>query len=342
MKILIISTTVFPIPLQGYGGLEQLAYLLAVGLAQKGHQVTVVAPEGSRLPPEIELIPTAPREDEEKAWARYRGRLEAGEWEVILDASWGRWAMMSSAGRDPQLPIINWHHTDPSVYGSTPPVQYPMWVGLSKSHAENLSRHLGVPVKFVYNGIDTEFYKANGKPRGSRYAWVARYTPEKGAAEIIELAQKLRVGVDMFGDLEIIGNPGYAQMCLSRADGLFARVSGGISREAVVDVLSTHAGLLQWSNWQEPFSLVIPEAMACGCPVIANRRGAMPELVVHGVPGFIVDSLAELAALIAQGEVKKLNPDQIRKHVEKKFSLQVFVDAWEKLLTEVASGAARW
>ncbi|MDP2953394.1 MAG: glycosyltransferase, partial [Chloroflexota bacterium] len=171
--------------------------------------------------------------------------------------------------------------------------------------------------------------------------WVSRYTPEKGAAEIIELAQKMRVGVDLYGDLEIISNPGYAQTCLSRADGMFARVSGGISREQVVDVLSTHVGLLQWSNWLEPFSLIVPEAMACGCPVIANRRGAAPELIVHGVTGFIVDSLDEMAQLIARGEVKKLNPEQMRKHVESKFGLPVFVNAWEKLLLEVVAGA-RW
>lgn len=338
MKLLIIGTSVYALPPQGYSGLEMLCYHLAEGL---GHQVTIVAPEGSRLSEGIEVVPTPLREDEEKSWLRYRGRLEAGEFDVILDASWQRWAMMSSVGKDPGLPIVNWHHTDPSVYGNPGPVQYPMWVGLSRDHAERLSRHMQVPVRWIYNGIDMGYYRDNGKPRGERWLWVGRWTAEKGAAEVIGLAQKLRVPVDMYGDTEIIGPQEYMKLCQQRADGYFARWNPGISREMTVDAYSTHRGLLFWPLWEEPFGLVPIEAMACGCVPIVRRSGALPELIEHGETGFLCDTLEEVEELVKGDVVKGIDPEVMRVHVEKRFGLERFVGDWEALLQRVADGE-RW
>lgn len=339
MKVLLISTSVYEIPLKGYGGLEQLCWCLAEGLHKKGHTVAVVAPQGSKLSEGIELIPTVLREEEEAVWPRYRERL--GEFNVILDASWQRWASLTSAQSDPQLPVVNWHHTDPSVYGGNPPVQYPMWVGLSRDHAERLSRHHNTPVKFVYNGIDTQFYVSNGKPRGNRYLWLARWTPEKAGAEIIDLAQRLRIGVDMFGDTEIIGSQDYVRLCLSRADGFFARAMSGIPREETVNAYSTHAGLLQWYNWFEPFGLNLVEAMACGCVPIVQRRGAAAELIRDGQTGFLVDTIEEMGERIRSDAIKKIEPEVMRKFVEKRFGVERFVSDWETLLQKVVAGE-RW
>jgi glycosyltransferase involved in cell wall biosynthesis len=342
LKLLLISSTVYALPPAGYSGLEMLVWQLAEGLAARGHQVAVVCPEGSRFTQDnIEPIFTGVREEEEAAYVRYKARMEGGEWEIVLDSSWQRWSQMSNIGRDPQLPIVMWHHSDPSIYQSSPPVPYPMWVGLSKDHAERLSRHLRVPVKYVYNGIDLNFYQATGAPRNSRYLWVARYTPEKGAAEIIGLAQKLKAKVDLYGDTEIIGDPGYRNLCFQRGDGFYARVMPGISRDQVVQELSTHKGYLFWANWAEPFGLGPVEAMAAGCVPIVNRRGALPELMRNGVTGFIVDTLEEMEDLIRRDAVKEIKPEAMRRHVEKKFSLERFVSSWEDLLLRVVAGE-RW
>lgn len=341
MHCLIISTTVYPVPLQGYGGLEQLVFQLVCGLATKGHTISVVCPEGSTLPEGIEGISTGLREDEEKAYQRYKGRLERDEWDVIVDASWQRWAIMGSVGRDDTTPIVQWHHTDPSVYQTPAPLAYNMWVGVSKSHAEDLGKHFKMPVKYVYNGVDTQFYKSNGNPRGERYLWLSRWTPEKGGAEIIGLAQKLKVGVDMFGDTEIVGDLSYAQLCSRRADGMYARISGGITREATVDAYSTHKGYLYWLNWSEPFGLSIVEAMATGCVPVVNRRGATPELIRHGTTGFLVDTLEEMEELVKSDAVKSIKPETMRRHVEKQFGIERFVADWEKLLLRVVEGE-RW
>ncbi|MDP2660277.1 MAG: glycosyltransferase, partial [Dehalococcoidia bacterium] len=312
------------------------------GLAKRGHQVTVVAPEGSLLSPEIEVIQGPLRESEEQTWQRYRGRLETGEWEAVLDSSWERWANISNLGRDPQLPIVNWHHSAESVYSSSPDVQYPLWVGISRSHAEALGRHFQMPVRLVYNGIDLDVYKpAANKTRGGRYLWLARWTTEKGPAEVISLAKKLRVGLDMFGDQEVIGDRAYLDRCMREVDGLRVRASGGISRLQTVEEYSTHKGMLQWFNWKEPFGLTVIEAMACGCPPICARSGGVAETIRDGVTGFLVDDMEQMAELVKRDAVKEISVEAMRRHVEENFGLGTFVDRWEKLLQAVVSGE-RW
>lgn len=343
MKLLIISSNVFSLPPSGYSGLEVLAYLLATGLAEKGHQVSIVCPEGSKLPEGIEGIFCPLREEEEKTWQRYKGRLENGEWPLVVDASWQRWATMSVAGKDPPPALlIQWHHSDPSVYSSPGPLRYPMWVGLSQDHADRLSKHLRVPVRFVYNSIDTSFYRANGQPRSNRYLWLGRYTIEKSPLDIMNLARNMKIGLDCFGDTEIVSDQGYVERCRMEADGLMVRWSPGISREQTVHEYSTHKALLYWPLWSEPLGLTILEAQACGTVPIVRKSGALPELIKHGETGFLVESLDQMRELIDKDAVKEIDLEVMRKHVEDKFSLERFVADWETLLRRVAEGGERW
>lgn len=345
MKLLIINTNIFkltPQGTEGYSGIEALTAWLAAGLATRGHVVSLVSPEGSDVGVEnIEYIYTGLREDEEKSWARYRGRLEAGEFEVVLDTSWQRWAMMSSIGRDPQLPIVSWFHSHFSVYQAQPMVRYPMWVGISKGHAEELTRAWGVATRYVLNGIDTEFYKASGQPRGGRWLALGRWTPEKGFLEMSLLAKRLKIGLDLYGDQEIIGSEAYMRRAMAEADGIFVRAHGGVSREKTVELYSKAHGLLHLHRWEEPMGLVPIESMSCGCVPIAMKRGGPAETIRHGVTGFLVDSDEEAAELIKRDAVKEISPETMRQHVEQHFGLKPFVDNWQDLLQKVVDGE-RW
>lgn len=342
MKLLIISTSIFSLPLKNYGGVEELCYLLSEGLAKKGHTVSIVCPEGSNLSDNIECIFTQLREPEEQSWSRYRGRLEGREWECVIDASWEKWSVMSNVGRDPAIPILLWHHTVPSIYQRVAPVRYNMWVGLSRDHARRLSLHLRTPVKYVWNGIDTQFYLPSGAPRSERYLWIGRYSAEKGAMDLIDLAQKLKIGVDFYGDTEIVGGQDYVQSCFNRADGYFARVNKGITREATVDAYSKAKGMLFFPLWEEPFGLTVLESMACGCVPICRKSGAIPELIKHGETGFLVDDIETMEELVKKDAVREINPEVMRKHIEDNFSIEKFVDRWEKLLLRVVKEGERW
>lgn len=341
MRILLISTTIFPVPLEGYGGLEQICWHLALGLHEKGHQVTLVAPEGSNVPEGIELIVTGLRQPEEAAWHLYRERMESDEFDVIHDSSWEAWPYASSIGRDPELPIIHTIHTSPTIYGRPPEVQSPCFVGLSDQHCNDIRLHLRCDARKVYNGLDLEYYTQDPAiKRGGRWLWIARYTPEKGPLVAINLARKLNLQLDCFGDVEIVGDAQYVDRCRNACDGLTVRWNPGVTREETVNLYQSYKALLYPLQWSEPFGLCVCEANACGMPVMTLRRGAMPELVKNGRNGYVFDSEEELERALCENVVDNIKPGACRK-VAEKFSLKRMVDSYEKLYQEVADGH-RW
>jgi glycosyltransferase involved in cell wall biosynthesis len=85
--------------------------------------------------------------------------------------------------------------------------------------------------------------------------------------------------------------------------------------------------------WEEPFGLVMIEAMACGTPVIAFRRGSVPEVVDHGRTGFVVDEPSELPGAIRR--IEEIDRAACRRHVEQRFDVPVMVDGYERLFHEV-------
>lgn len=339
MKLLIISPNIFPIPLQGYGGLEQIVFLTAVGLAAKGHQVTVVAPQGSQLPDGVELIPTVQGEPEEGSWHRYSQRMQAGEFDCIVDHTWEKWAYVSSSSRDPELPIMGILHTAPGIYQTPPPVLWPCLVGLSEQHARDQRLHLKVDCRVAYNGIDTAaFYTPDPSvKRNDHYLAFGRYTAEKGMLQAMNIARRTRVRLDCFGDTTIVGDQGYVERCRQAADGLRVRFNGPVSRQDSLRLYRGAKALLFPLQWSEPFGLAIIEAMACGMPVLTLRRGAMPELVEHGVSGFVYDTEDELEQAIRDDVVAKLDPAKIRASAER-FTIQRMVDRHEALAQDVVAG----
>lgn len=342
-KILIINTNVFPVPLSGYGGIEQLVYLLSEGLSSRGWKISVVSAEGSKFSNSLEFISAPVNENEEQTYNRYKGRLENNDWDLIIDSSWQRWSSMINLNRTNQLPIINWHHTHPSVYQSSIPVRYNMWVGLSRSHADDLSKHFQLPVRFIHNGIDVNYYKdiLPTNKRTDAFLWVARWTVEKDPMSVIELAKKLRIRVDMYGDDKIIRDRKFRDHCFNEADGIFARANPGIPRNKCVDEYSSHRALIQMYNWGEPFGLNIVEAMSCGCVPIVQRRGAAEELIINGVTGFLVDNIDQVKEIISEKSYERIQSSSMREHVVKNFSVDKFIDHWEELINKVLMGE-RW
>jgi len=339
MKILLISTSVYRLTKEGvtgYGGLEYLVAKWAMELKKLGVDVSVVCPEGSDLGEGIEIIPVGYREGFDSAYLKYKDRL--AEFDAIQDNSWGWYSVLSQMEADRQLPIIHIYHTDYANLSSPPPIQYPCIVTLSNDQAEGIRRKWGVAVRVNFNGIDLSFYKANPElERSNRYLWIGRYTPEKMPLETILLAKKCRIPLDMYGDLEIIASQDYANKCFNETDGRQIRVNPGISREEVVKQMQSHKALIHMVSYNEAFGLVPVEAMACGLPVIVNRRGALPELVKNSKTGFVVDTLEQAEELIKTDAISKLKPEDCIRQA-KKFSIQASAKGHLQLLQDVANG----
>lgn len=337
MKIQLISTSQYPLPPRGYSGLEKIVYDLAGAYLEKGHQVSVVAPEGSELPEGIELIPIALGESEESAFAKYRDQL--ADFDVVHDHTFQSFVYTASIGSHPPLPIVHTFHTDPSVWQSPPPVPRPNLVGISQSHSRRLAIHLGVPVRTVMNGIDTAFYRPpeDESKRSDRYLFMGRYTSEKGCLELIQLAKRLRVPLDLYGDTVIVSSQAYVDRCRNEADGLLVRYHQGITREETVTAYQTHRAMLYAPNWEEPMGLVMAEAQACGLPVVALGRGSVPELIKHGKTGFICQDESEMEDVLRSCKVNGIDPQACRRWA-KRFSVENMAKDYLKLFEKVVEG----
>lgn len=340
MKLLVIGTSIFTLPPSGYSGLEQLCYQWSVEFAKAGHQVSVVAPQGSIFPPElnIELIATNLGEGEDVSYGRYKDRLIRGDWACCMDNSWFWFSALAQMEADHQLPVIHCYHSDPNNLGAPPPIAKPCLVAFSEAQANIIRKRWNCVVNVVYHGIDTAFYKPDPNvQRGNRYLWLARYTPEKGFLEVAYLAKKCRISLDAFGDITIIGSDEYMQKCLAENDGRQIKVMPGITREQTVKEYQSHKALITWPNYVEIFGLTSCESQSCSCPVISKDSGAARELIRQGKSGFVVSTLEEAEELIKSDAISKLKTEDIVKQGSK-FAIAKSAQGHLRLLQDMANG----
>jgi glycosyltransferase involved in cell wall biosynthesis len=212
-------------------------------------------------------------------------------------------------------------------------------VGVSTDHAHRLSLAYGVATRRVYNGIDLEMYSPppEGAKRNGRLLWLGRYTPEKDPLSAMQLAKRLRMPLDCYGDTEAVSDPAYIDRCRAEADGLIVRWHPGVSREKTVELYRTHRALLYTPNWLEPFGLVIAEAMACGLPVLTLDRGSMKELVADGMSGYVCDDISGLEKVLKEGCLSSLKSEDCVSTAAR-FSKYNMAQEYLKLFEQVRQG----
>lgn len=380
MKVCVISSTIFSVPLTNYGGLEAVAYERARGLAAKGHDVTLIAPTGSTCPG-VKILAFGPpgRIPEKLAYAGYsyeddNDRDEAGnkkmkrfggywpalpQFDVIVDDSWEKHSYLLKMEGALKAPILGVFHAPVnSMYGVWPPqcpgvgsgrVDKPCAVCISEDQASHLRALFQCDVRVAHNGIDIHQYAPMNVPRSDRFLFLARFSAIKGADLALEACYQAGVGLDLIGDTQITGEPAYFHQCQQmakrespgwdRSKGPQFRVMGGVSRTETVWWYSQAKAMLHPNmRFREPLGLAPLEAMACECPVIAWRYGALQETVKEGVSGWLVSSMDQLINAIRS--VVNGGSEGMRKGARewaKKFSLEVFVDRYDELIHEAVS-----
>lgn len=263
MKMLVISTSVFRVPLRGYGGLEQLAWEWAVEFQQRGHRVSLVAPEGSKVPDGMELIAMPLMEPEQQTFERYKNRLT--DFDIIMDNSWLWFTVIAQLNSQKQLPIIHIYHSDPDyLQVPKPPIQYPCIVGLSNAHASRLGRKWGVQTRMVYNGIPLDFYtpalewlNVDIVQRSNRYLWLARYTPEKDPLGAIRTAKKCGAELDLYGNTVIVRDQNYINQCMAECDAHQIVFHNEATREETVQHYRTHKALIHLVDYCLPYGNLV-------------------------------------------------------------------------------------
>lgn len=341
MNICVISTTVIPCPPPGYSGLEQLAYQQAVGLANKGYTVTLIAPQGSSVPSNVKLIITQLRESERHAYNRYWNILPS--YDVIIDNSWEKWSYILKMEGRLQTPILGVLHAPiNTMYGSPPPVEKPCLVAISQDQATAVKEHLKKEAMVSYNGVDIDFYHQQRIKRNDRYLFLARISTIKGPDIAINVAKETDISLDLVGDDTLTGEPELVakikQDCIINPR---FRYVGPQSREECVHWFNSNKALLHPNvRYKEPFGLAPVEAQLCGMPVIAWNNGAMAETILPGITGYLVNHENEIIDLIKTDAVSHINPDKCREWASR-FSYQNMIKRYEELC-QIAINTGGW
>lgn len=337
MKICVISTTIMTCPPAGYSGLEMLAWLTAKGLAEK-HEVTLIAPHGSKVPTNVELHGTTLGESEKQAYSGYWHKLPL--FDVIVDHSWQKYSYLLKMEGRLQSPILGVLHAPVhTMYNSPPPVEHPCLVAISHDQANHVKEHLRCQVKTAWNGCDVNFYKPTKSERNNRYLFLARMSSIKGPDIACDVAKNCKVFLDLVGDDKITGEPELTANIKNQcALSPYLRYIGPQSREQCVSWFNQNKCLLHPNQrFREPLGLAPVESQLCGTPVIAWDNGAMRETIKHGETGFLVKSQQEMEELIKTDATSTIKPKTCREWASQ-FSYENMIKRYEELCEMAVSG----
>ncbi len=181
-------------------------------------------------------------------------------------------------------------------------------------------------VATVYNGTDLSRFTFN-EAGGDYFAFVGRICPEKNIEGAIAIARRTGVPLRIAAKVDPVDVEYYEAVIKPLIDGRLVDYVGELGDEDKNDLLGSARALLFPVDWPEPFGLAMTEAMACGTPVLALRRGSVPEVVEDGVTGFVRDTEEELVALA--DDVTRLSRRACRERVERHFSVEVMTDGYE-------------
>jgi glycosyltransferase involved in cell wall biosynthesis len=190
-------------------------------------------------------------------------------------------------------------------------------------------------VRTVHHGYPKDQYAFSPRAEGGYLAFLGRIAPEKGVDRAIAIARRAGLPLRIAAKIDFADRGYFAdRIAPLLRDAPHSEYIGEIREEEKAAFLGGASALLFPIDWPEPFGLVMIEAMACGTPVIAFNRGSVPEVVEHGVTGFVVESMDE--ALAATDRIAHLDRGAIRAAFERRFTAEImamnYEDAYEELL----------
>jgi glycosyltransferase involved in cell wall biosynthesis len=292
-------------------------------LVQQGHEVTLFASEDSRtsavLAPVISraLRLGRPKQDPAAAYAALLADLDerAQEFDVIhAHLDWLHLPLLRAKGV-PFLTTLHGRIDQPGLERVLKRFRGAHFVSISDNQRLPLP-HLSW-LGTVYHGMPERDLTAKFE-RGRYLGFLGRLAPEKGAHIAISLARRARQPLRIAAKIPRSQNRYVREQLLPQVDGDVIELIGEVDDKGKAEFLANATALLFPIDWPEPFGLVMIEAMACGTPVIAFRRGAVPEVIDDGVSGFVVDNEEEALAAIARA--KELDRRGVRAAFEERFT----------------------
>lgn len=344
MRIAQLSPIWLPVPPTGYGGTERIVSYLTEGLVKRGHDVTLFASGDSQTTATLEaFFPKAlgnSGEIQKNPLLPLIHILEcfkhASEFDIIHSHTQYLGFFFADLTTTPVVHTLHGSFTEEDVPSEKRIVlrrfQKQHFISISNDQRKALPK-LNYAAT-VYNGIPIEEFAFN--PKGGEYlAWLGRITSKKGVTDAIRVAKELGMPLKIAAFIDPVEEAYFEREVKSLIDRKQIEFLGELSKEEKSTFLGNALCLLFPISWREPFGMVMVESMATGTPVIAYRQGSVPEVVLNGKTGFVVDTEEEMAARIA--DIEKIDRLTCRRHVEEHFTVDKMVEGYEEAFSKILS-----
>jgi glycosyltransferase involved in cell wall biosynthesis len=327
VHVALIAPPWLPVPAPAYGGTEAVVDQLARGLQAAGHEVLLVCHPQSQCPvPKVSVIPA------EDAARMGRASIELehaiGAYELVKDCDIVHDHTLAGpiySLRYPQLPVVTTNHnaftrTYNALYGAVVPRVG--LVAISKSHAA--STHLPVDA-VVYHGVDVADFPV-GAGDGGYVALLGRMAANKGVHRAISIARSAGVQLKIAAKMREPHERAYFEEFVLPHLGDDVVYLGEVDADGKRELLASAAALLNPISWREPFGMAMLESLACGTPVVGCPQGAAPEIVEHGLTGYLGDTDEELVAGLLS--LDRIDRGVCRQQAEMRFSVERMVEGY--------------
>ena len=334
MRIALIAPPFITVPPKQYGGTELFIAQLAVGLKSKGLDVVVYTNGESEV-------------DVEKRWI-----FEKSLWPIngdiynhVSDSTHTAWALRDAANESDIIHINNATGVTFSEFIAQPMVctlHHPLegaltglyrrfrnveYVCISGQQKDALD--IG-SASVIHHGLDMTQYELRTEKK-KYLSFIGRIAPVKGPHIAIEVARKAGIPLKIAGEVQPTFKDYFEAEVKPHIDGKFIEYIGEADMAAKNELLGDSLAMLFPIQWDEPFGLVMIEAMACGTPVLALPGGSVPEIVKDNVSGYVCGDADEMAKRARGLAVAPMNAVSVRRYVEENFSVKRMVDEYHAL-----------
>ena len=324
MKIAQIAPLIESVPPRFYGGTERVASYLTEELVRLGHDVTLFASGDSVTSARLVSCATTALRLNPKV------RDPIPYYMLMLDR-------VRECVDD--FDILHFHidqfhfplfrplagHTVTTVHGRQDlPDLRPLYFGFNEMPLVSISNGQRTPipsanfVATVYHGLPLDLHRPIFNPRGGYLAVLGRISPEKGVDRAIKVSQTLGIPLKIAAKVDRVDEAYFREQIAPLLKEPGVEFVGEINEREKTDFLGQAMALMFLIDWPEPFGLSMIEAMACGTPVLAMRRGSVEEVVDNGLTGHIVDSIDE--AIVTLPHVMQLDRRAVRRRFEDRFT----------------------
>jgi glycosyltransferase involved in cell wall biosynthesis len=301
VRIAMISTPFVPVPPPGYGGTELIVAELVQGLVAAGNEVTLFATGDSQTSAEL------------------RALFAAAEWppHPTLELDHAAWAVAEILADPRPFDVVHAHVASalpfsrfvdvPMVYT----IHHDRHDKLARMYRRHRAQYVAISARqrelcpevqqatVIHHGLSPERYPA-GTGAGGYAAFLGRFAAEKGLHLALDVARAAGLPLKLAGRPHWCDQEYFEAECVPRLRTTKVEVVGEVGGGDKTHILGEAMALLFPVCWEEPFGLVMIEAMLCGTPVVGLGRGAVPEVVESGVTGYVCANADEMAYWMRQ------------------------------------------